>query len=36
MGKIITYYKENEEKQRLGRFIDHIGFKKFSQEILGK
>ncbi len=36
MGKIITYYKENEEKQRLGKFIDHIGFKKFSQEILGK
>jgi len=36
MDKIITYYKGNEEKKRLGKFIDHIGFEKFSQEILGK
>ncbi len=40
MGKIITYYKENEEKtgsgRRLGKYINNIGFKKFSQEILEK
>ncbi|MGZ7044083.1 MAG: NAD(P)/FAD-dependent oxidoreductase [Methanobacterium sp.] len=35
MSKIITYYKENEENKRLGKFIDHMGFKKFKIEILG-
>jgi NAD(P)H-nitrite reductase large subunit len=33
IGKIIDYYKENEEKKRLGRFIDKIGFEKFSEEL---
>lgn len=40
MNNIITYYKENEEKtgsgRRLGKYIDSIGFKKFSKELLGK
>ena len=36
MGNIIDYYKENEDEKRLGKFIDHLGFKKFSKEILGK
>jgi NAD(P)H-nitrite reductase large subunit len=36
MGNIIDYFKENEDEKRLGKFIDHLGFKKFSQEILGK
>jgi NAD(P)H-nitrite reductase large subunit len=35
MAKIITYYKENEENKRLGRFIDNMGFDKFKKEILG-
>ncbi|MGB9980091.1 NAD(P)/FAD-dependent oxidoreductase [Methanobacterium sp.] len=38
MSKIISYYKENEEKtglsRRLGKFIDSYGFNKFSKEIL--
>ena len=34
MGKIIAYYKENEEQKRLGKFIDHMGFKKFKKEIM--
>ncbi|MEN6328701.1 MAG: NAD(P)/FAD-dependent oxidoreductase [Methanobacteriaceae archaeon] len=36
MAKIIGYYKENEEVRRLGKFIDHMGFEKFREEILGK
>ena len=32
--KIIDYYKENEEKKRLGRFIDHIGFEKFKENLI--
>jgi NAD(P)H-nitrite reductase large subunit len=34
MSKIINYYKENEEEKRLGRFIDHMGFKEFKKEIM--
>lgn len=34
MSKIITYYKENEEQKRLGKFIDHRGFKEFKKEIM--
>ncbi|MGB9978378.1 NAD(P)/FAD-dependent oxidoreductase [Methanobacterium sp.] len=33
IGKIIDYYKENEEQKRLGRFINKIGFEKFKDEI---
>ncbi len=34
IGKIITYYKESEERKRLGWFIDEIGFDKFKEEVL--
>jgi len=33
--RIINYYKEHAKKQRLGEFIDEIGFDKFKQDILG-
>jgi len=35
IDKIIHYYKEHAKKQRLGEFIDEIGFDKFKQAILG-
>jgi len=35
IDKIIHYYKDHAKKQRLGEFIDEIGFDKFKQEILG-
>ena len=35
IDKIILYYKEHAKKQRLGEFIDEIGFDKFKQDILG-
>jgi NAD(P)H-nitrite reductase large subunit len=33
--KIINYYKAHAKKQRLGEFIDEIGFDRFSQEVIG-
>jgi NAD(P)H-nitrite reductase large subunit len=36
MDNIISYYKENEEVLRLGRFIDQLGFEKFKEEVLGQ
>ncbi|MGI6481963.1 MAG: NAD(P)/FAD-dependent oxidoreductase [Methanobacterium sp.] len=35
VGKILDYYKKNGTGKRLGRFIDIIGFNKFSGEVLG-
>ena len=35
IDKIIQYYKDHAKKQRLGEFIDEIGFDKFKQDILG-
>jgi len=32
--KVIGYYKANAEKQRLGEFIEEIGFEKFQGEVL--
>ncbi|HII06726.1 MAG TPA: hypothetical protein HA349_05270 [Methanotrichaceae archaeon] len=32
--KVISYYKANAEKQRLGEFIDEIGFEKFKKAVL--
>lgn len=34
IGKILQYYKEKNIKKRMARFIDTIGFDKFSQEII--
>jgi NAD(P)H-nitrite reductase large subunit len=34
IDKIISYYKDHAKKQRLGEFIDEIGFEKFKQDIL--
>lgn len=34
IDKIILYYKDHAKKQRLGEFIDEIGFDKFKQDIL--
>ncbi len=36
IGKIIDFYKGKKIEKRMGRFIDVIGFEKFSQDILGK
>jgi NAD(P)H-nitrite reductase large subunit len=36
IGKILDYYKENGIKTRMGRFIDRIGFEKFSKDVLGE
>lgn len=33
MDTIIHYYIENEEKRRLGRFIDRIGLENFKMAI---
>ena len=35
IDKIVHYYKDHAKKQRLGEFIEEIGFDKFKQEILG-
>lgn len=35
VDKIIEYYKENSKPQRLGFFIDKIGFQTFSEAVLG-
>jgi dissimilatory sulfite reductase (desulfoviridin) alpha/beta subunit len=34
IDKIIQYYKDHAKKQRLGEFIEEIGFDKFKQDIL--
>lgn len=34
VDKVIKYYKANAEKQRLGEFIEEIGFEKFQGEVL--
>ncbi len=36
ISKTLDYYKENGVEERMGRFIDKIGFDKFSQDVLGK
>jgi NAD(P)H-nitrite reductase large subunit len=36
MSRIFDYYKEKGLKKRMGRFIDEIGFEKFSNDILEK
>jgi NAD(P)H-nitrite reductase large subunit len=33
VDKVIKYYKTNAEKQRLGEFIDNIGFEKFKEAV---
>jgi len=35
IDKIINYYRDHAKKQRLGEFIDEIGFDTFKKEILG-
>ena len=35
IDKNVHYYKDHAKKQRLGEFIEEIGFDKFKQEILG-
>ena len=32
--KVINYYKAHAKKQRLGEFIDEIGFDKFKAEVV--
>jgi len=34
VDKVIGYYKANSEKQRIGEFIDEIGFEKFKEAVL--
>lgn len=34
VDRVIRYYKENAPKQRLGEFIDDIGFEKFRDEVI--
>ena len=34
IDKIINYYKDHAKKQRLGEFIEEIGFEKFKLDIL--
>ncbi len=35
IGKIVDYYKDKGIEKRMARFIDIIGFEKFSKDILG-
>lgn len=32
--KVVNYYKDNAQKQRLGEFIDEVGFEKFKREVM--
>lgn len=32
--RVVNYYKDHAKKQRLGEFIEEIGFDKFKQEVL--
>jgi NAD(P)H-nitrite reductase large subunit len=34
IDKIINYYKDHAKKQRLGEFIEEIGFENFKRDIL--
>jgi NAD(P)H-nitrite reductase large subunit len=34
IDRIVNYYKDHAKKQRLGEFIEEIGFEKFKEEIL--
>jgi NAD(P)H-nitrite reductase large subunit len=34
IDRIINYYKDHAKKQRLGEFIEEIGFEKFKHDIL--
>ncbi|NPV61642.1 MAG: NAD(P)/FAD-dependent oxidoreductase [Methanotrichaceae archaeon] len=34
IDRVINYYKAHAQKQRLGEFIESIGFEKFKQEVL--
>lgn len=34
VDKVIVFYKANAKKQRLGEFIEEIGFEKFKEEVL--
>jgi dissimilatory sulfite reductase (desulfoviridin) alpha/beta subunit len=34
IDKVIHYYKDHAKKQRLGEFIEEIGFERFKQEVL--
>ncbi len=34
IDQVVDYYKEHAKKQRLGEFIEEIGFEKFKQDIL--
>ncbi|MGZ7068797.1 MAG: hypothetical protein ACXVHW_10340 [Methanobacterium sp.] len=36
MGKIIEYYIEKDEKRRLGRLIDKIGFENFKKNLINE
>jgi NAD(P)H-nitrite reductase len=35
VDRIINYYRAHAKKQRLGEFIEEIGFEKFKAEVLG-
>jgi len=34
IDRVVNYYKDHAQKQRLGEFIESIGFEKFKQEVL--
>src|SRR5512137_1319209 len=34
IDKVVHYYKDHAKKQRLGEFIEEIGFDKFKQDVL--
>jgi NAD(P)H-nitrite reductase large subunit len=34
--KVVHYYKDHAEKQRLGEFIEEIGFENFKKDLLGQ
>ena len=33
IDRIVNYYKDHAKKQRLGEFIEEIGFEKFKHDI---
>jgi len=34
VDRVIKYYRANAKKQRLGEFIEEIGFEKFKEAVL--
>jgi NAD(P)H-nitrite reductase large subunit len=34
--KVVHYYKDHAKKQRLGEFIEEIGFENFKKDLLGQ